>query len=133
MPKGNIATPVTLDTLSTFGTTVFPPLAIGGKTKKMKTIRTGKEIPIEIMDPTESATLHPPVPGSNPAPPYIPIPTQIERPSIVPVQNTSVFFEGNLVTVSGDGMGSVPPTVATPRPLTEPTIYPTILIGTRTV
>jgi hypothetical protein len=132
MPNGNIATPVTLDTLSTFGTTVFPPLAIGGKQKTMETIKTGEDF-FKIMDPTESAGTHPPVPGSNPVPPYIPTPTQIQRPSIVAVQNTSVYFEGNLVTVSGDGMDSDPPTVPTPRPLTEPTIYPTILIGTRTV
>jgi len=133
MPNGNIATPGTLDTLSTLGTTIFPPLAIGGKTKEMETIKTGEDEPLVIMDPTESAGTHPPVPGSNPVPPNIPTPTQIERPSIIPVQNTSVFFEGNLVTVSGDGMASVPPTVDTPRPLTEPTVYPTILIGTRTV
>jgi len=132
MPNGNIATPGTLDTLSTLGTTIFPPLAIGGKQKTMETIKTGEDF-FEIMDPTESAETHPPVPGSNPVPPYIATPDKIERPSIIPVQNTSVYFEGTLVTVSGDGMASVPPTVDTPRPLTEPTLYPNILIGTQSL
>lgn len=131
MPKGNIASTATLDTLSTNGVTSFPPLAIGGVQKEMETIFTGEDEPVVIMDPAESAGQHPRVPGVA-TPPAVATPPFIERPTIIAQQNTTVFFEGILVTVSGDAMAQVPSSpVPDPRPLTEPTLYPTILIGTQ--
>lgn len=130
MPKGNIASPATFDTLSIIGPTNYPPLAIGGVQKEMETIFTGEDVPVVIMDPAESAGQHPQVPGVA-TPPAVPAPPFIERPKIVAQQNTTVFFEGILVTVSGDAMLPAPTTTPSPRPLTEPTLYPTILIGTQ--
>lgn len=132
MPKGNIASPATLDTLSTTGSTDFLPLAIGGVVKEMETIFTGEDEPVVIMDPVESAGEHPNVPGVA-KPPAVPTPPFIERPTIIAQQNTTVFFEGILVTVSGDAMVQVgvPLPQPDPRLLTEPTLYPTILIGTQ--
>ena len=112
---------------------IYPPLAIGGVPEPLATVKTtvaGSDAPVEliIIDQAKSAGTHPPVPYSNP-----PIGTPIlSRPSIIPVQNTSVFMEGKLVTVTGDGMAG-PPAVPNPRPiigLTSPTLYPTIRIGT---
>ena len=112
---------------------IYPPLPIGGIEEELKTIKTsvaGQEKPVAmiIIDQEKSIGTHPPVTYSNP-----PIGTPIlSRPSITPVQNTSVFMEGQLVTVTGDGMAG-PPAVPNPRPiigLTSPTLYPTIRIGT---
>lgn len=112
---------------------IYPPLPIGGIPEPLATVKTtvaGSDVPKEliIIDQAKSVGTHPPVPYSNP-----PIGTPIlQRPSITPVQNTSVFMEGKLVTVTGDGMAG-PPAVPNPRPitgLTSPTLYPTIRIGT---
>ena len=112
---------------------IYPPLGIGGVTKSLATIKTtveGSDRPEEliIIDQAKSAGTHPTVLHSNP-----PIGTPIlQRPSITPVQNTSVYMEGKLVTVTGDGMSGAP-AVPNPRPitgLTSPTLYPTIRIGT---
>ena len=112
---------------------VYPPLAIGGIPEPLATVKTtvaGSDapVPVIIVDQKKSIGTHPPVPYSNPpiGNPVLP------RPSITPVQNTSVYMEGKLVTVTGDGMAG-PPAVPDPRPitgLTSPTLYPTIRIGT---
>lgn len=150
MGTGKIVNPGMDDTVSVIGTTIFPPQVIGGITKALETIKTSVpnpaagaegepdtlQVEIEIMDVEESAGTHPSVPGSNPVPPNIPTPPSIQRPTITPVQNTRVFFEGNLVTVAGDGMSTAPTTVPPIRPikdLTSPTLYPTIIIGTNPV
>ena len=76
-----------------------------------------------------------PVPGVPLLPPpSLPNPAVLNRPSVTPVVNSverGVYFEGKLVPVIGDGItgaGALP----SPRPLTTPTLYPTIIIGTRT-
>ena len=110
---------------------IYPPIPIGGIEEELQTIKTsvaGKPVRMVIIDQEKSIGTHPPVTYSNP-----PVGTPIlSRPSITPVQNTSVFMEGQLVTVTGDGMAG-PPAVPNPRPitgLTSPTLYPTIRIGT---
>ena len=152
MGSGKIVNPLMLDTVSVIGTTIFPAQPIGGILKELETIRTNVPNPnagaegepatiaekIKIMDVQKSAGIHPIVPGSNPVPPNIPTPPSIQRPTITPVQNTRVFFEGNLVTVGGDGMTTAPPTVPPIRPIVEglstvPSIYATIIIGTQPV
>ena len=84
-----------------------------------------------------------PVPGTNPVFPFIPTPATVDRPASVPVVNTRVFFGDGLgghrrVVVAGDELTTAPPTIPPTRridsnPLTVGTLYPTILIGTRTV
>ena len=147
MASGMIANPGMVDTVSVIGTTIFSPLAIGGVLKELETIKTSipnpsagtegqsdtLQVKMKVMDVAQSAGTHPDVPGSNPAPPFIPTPPSISRPTITAVQNTRVFFEGNLVTVVSDGMTTVPTTVPPIRlitDLTSPTEYPTIIIGT---
>jgi len=136
---GTIVNPSMLDTISTSPvqpTTTYPPTVIGGKTKTLETIKTNQdsESPdkIKIMDVMESMGTHPSVPGVDPlATPNYP---SIARPAIVAVQNTTVFFEGELVTCAGDAMLSDPITIGSPRPIVDPlttfTNYPTIRIGT---
>ena len=112
---------------------IYPPMIIGGIPKALVTIKstipgTDAPVPMIIIDQVASIGTHLPVPYSNP-----PVGTPLlVRPSIVQVQNTSVFMEGNLVPVTGDGMAGTP---AIPNPrtvigLTSPTLYPTIRIGT---
>ena len=131
---GEIANIGMVDTLSKGpGGEVYPPLAIGGIPKPLATIKTtvaGSDVPKEliVIDQAKSVGTHPPVPNTAS---ILQIPVLI-RPNITPVQNTSVFMEGKLVTVTGDGMAG-PPAVPNPRPitgLTSPTLYPTIRIGT---
>lgn len=134
---GTIVNPSMLDTISTSPvqpTTTYPPQGIGGITKTLQTILSGGDTPqpIEVMDVEESMGTHPLVLGVDPAlPPNYP---SIDRPSIVAVQNTTVFFEGELVTCAGDAMLSAPITIGAPRPIIDPltiqTNYPTIRIGT---
>lgn len=150
MGSGKIVNPLMDDTVSVIGTTIFPPLVIQGVQKELETIKTsvpnpsaGEEgqpdtlqVNMKIMDVAESSGSHPDVPGTNPVPPNIPTPPSIKRPTITAVQNTRVFFEGNLVTVAGDGMSSLPTTVPPIRPikdLTAPSEYPTIIIGTNPI
>ena len=125
MASGNIANPGMADTLSVIGTTEYAPLAIGGIMKELETIKTSipnplagteaqpdtLQVKVKVMDVAQSAGTHPDVPGVNPAPPFIPTPPSISRPTITAVQNTRVFFEGTLVLVGGDsvnGPGAVP-------------------------
>jgi len=157
---GEIVNPGMLDSPSVIGATTYPPLAIGGVLKSLdeptpeggiyttngggKTNSDGSPnpniLPIMIMDIEKSAGTYPPVPGVAP-PPIIPTPATINRTELVSVVNvplTGVYFRGNLVTVAGDGLLAAPPTIPPIRPiienvLTSPTLYPTIIIGTRTI
>ena len=131
---GEIANIGMVDTLSNGpGGEVYPPLFIGGIPKPLATIKTtvaGFDLPQEliIIDQAKSVGTHPPVPNSAS---LLGVPVLI-RPNIAPVQNTSVFMEGELVTVTGDGMSGLPAS-PNPRPitgLTSETLYPTIRIGT---
>ena len=131
---GEIANIGMVDTLSTGpGGEVYPPLAIGGIPEPLASVKTsvaGSDVPKEliIIDQAKSVGTHPPVPNSA----SITGQPLLIRPSITPVQNTSVFMEGKLVTVTGDGMAGLPAS-PNPRPitgLTSPTLYPTIRIGT---
>jgi len=159
---GDIVNPGMKDQLSVLGTTIFPQTPIGGTLLVLegdsegnraimttngqgKTLADGSPnpniLPIMIMDLENSE--YAPVPGTNPVPPGIPSPTQIQRPELQARQNPRVFFgdgQGNhvRVAVSGDVMVAEPPTVPPLRdilsdPLTSPTSYPTIVIGSRTV
>jgi len=159
---GDIVNPGMKDQLSVLGTTIFPQTPIGGTLLVLegdsegnraimttngqgKTLADGSPnpniLPIMIMDLENSE--YAPVPGTNPVPPGIPSPTQIQRPELQARQNPRVFFgdgQGNhvRVAVSGDVMVAKPPTVPPLRdilsdPLTSPTSYPTIVIGSRTV
>jgi hypothetical protein len=152
MALGNIANPAMVDTVSVIGTTIFSPAPIGGVLKPVEKILTssgtnaavnpdtGEAIaePIQIMDVAQSGGTHPSVPGSNPVPPFIPTPAAIQRPTIVAVRNTRVFFGGDLVTIAGDGLSTAPPTTPPIRsivsnPLTGPSLYPNIIIGTNPI
>ena len=145
------------------GTTLFPPtpigsspLILGGNPAKAgagginhtfgqgKTLADGtpnpNAAPMQIIDETVP---YAPVPGTNPVFPFIPTPATVDRPASVPVVNTRVFFGDGLgghrrVVVAGDELTTAPPTIPPTRridsdPLTVGTLYPTILIGTRTV
>jgi len=152
MGSGKIINPLMLDTVSVIGTTIFPAQPIGGSLKELETIKINVPNPnagaegepetiaekIKIMDVATSAGSHPPIAGFNPVPPNIPTPPSIQRPTITPVQNTRVFFEGNLVTVGGDGMSTAPLTVPPIRsivegPSTVSSTYAKIIIGTQPV
>ena len=145
------------------GSTTYPPtpigsapLVLGGNPAKAgagginhtfgqgKTLADGtpnpNAAPMQIIDETVP---YAPVPGTNPVFPFIPTPATVDRPASVPVVNTRVFFGDGLgghrrVVVAGDELTTAPPTIPPTRridsnPLTVGTLYPTILIGTRTV
>lgn len=143
MPVGNIAGPETLDTISFAGPPTVPPsyapTPIGGPSKECEKIKiniapSGEEsqyqnaIICDITAAAVSADPYPEVPATPTGPPCV-------RGPIIPTKNLSVFFEGQLVVVGGDGIsGKNPsPTFPEPRILTEPTFYPNILIGTNPV
>jgi len=132
MAKGNIASNITVDTTSYTSLPSVPPswvaTPIGGPLKECEKIKING-VNAQICDTSAEALLqepYPSVPGlPQPAPDCV-------RGPIIPTQNTSVYFEGQLVVVNGDAIqGSVG--VPNPRVLTEPTLYPTILIGTQVV
>ena len=108
-----------------------------GKTLADGTPNTGAA-PMQIIDETVP---YAPVPGVG-GPLGIPTPATVDRPASVATQNTRVFFGDGVgghrrVVVSGDYLTTAPPTVPPLRridsTLTVPSLYPTILIGTRTV
>jgi len=142
MPIGNIAGPETIDSVSYKAPPtvppVYPPAPIGGPVKECQTIKINIAPPggdaqyenANICDTTPSAVAadpYPEVPATPAGPPCI-------RGPIIPTKNLTVFFEGQLVVIRGDGIsGKAPPPTTTfpePRILTEPTFYPSILIGT---
>ena len=128
---GCIADSTTVDTVSTNATATYPIQSHGGRNITCLTIYSNgarlKHID-PIVDPTDVA-------GTPIQPLVPPVPQLLPRtPPIVGIVNTEargVYFEGKLVPVIGDGItgaGASP----SPRPLTTPTLYPTIHIGTRT-
>jgi len=116
---------------------VWPGLPIQGPTnypKPLLTIRTGateespEGLPIDIVDPSS-----PPVPAPGvwgrigPPPPLV----RLGVEGVVNSELRGVYFEGILVPVSGDAIRAVEGE-PNPRPLTGATIYPTIIIGSKT-
>lgn len=135
--EGTIVTGAALDSVSIREdiNAQYPPFAIQGAANyptPLPTIRTGatKEAPtgspIIIVDPGK-----PPLPAPGTWPNLIPpVPPPLVRDGIVGKVNTTVFFEGKRVVVSGDTVSAPtgkPPT----RDLTGTTPYPTIIIGTQ--
>ena len=129
--EGQIVDKTVLDTVSTNPTATYPVQAHGGEDKTYETIYTDRMtsmMKIVGLNPTSDPTDVPGV-GVTPAPPTLP-----RTPPIVGIVNAEargVYFEGTLVPVIGDGItgtGAAP----SPRPLTSPAKYPTIIIGTRT-
>ena len=135
--EGTIVTGAALDSVSIREdiNAQYPPFAIQGAANyptPLPTIRTGatKEaptgFPIIIVDPGK-----PPLPAPGTWPNLIPpVPPPLVRDGIVGKVNTTVFFEGKRVVVSGDTVSAPtgkPPT----RDLTGTTPYPTIIIGTQ--
>ena len=144
------------------GSTTYPPKPIGsaplvlngnpaanGGGGIMHTFGKGKTLadgtpnpgakPMEIIDETVP---YAPVEGVNPVFPFIPVPATVDRTEVTVQFNSKVFFGDGLgghrrVVVSGDQILTTPPTVPPLRridsTLTVPSLYPTILIGTRTV
>ena len=136
--EGTIVTGTALDSPSVIEdiTAQYPAYPIQGAANyptPLPTIRTGATkdeptgFPIIVVDPGKPPL---PVPGTwlNILPP---LPPPLVRDSIVGKVNTTVFFEGKRVVVSGDTVSAptgTPPT----RDLTGTTPYPTIIIGTQT-
>ena len=144
------------------GITTYPPTPIGsaplvlngnpaanGGGGIMHTFGKGKTLadgtpnpgaaPMQIIDETVP---YAPVAGVNPVFPFIPVPATVDRTEVTVQFNSRVFFGDGLgghrrVVVSGDQILTAPPTVPPLRridsTLTVPSLYPTILIGTRTV
>ena len=128
---GCIADSTTVDTVSTNATATYPIQSHGGRNITCLTIYSNgarlKHID-PIVDPTDVA-------GTPIQPLVPPVPQLLPRtPPIVGIVNTEargVYFEDVLVPVIGDGI-TAPLASPDPRPLTTPTLYPTIFIGTRT-
>ena len=135
--EGTIVTGAALDSVSIREdiNAQYPPFAIQGAANyptPLPTIRTGATkdeptgSPIIIVDPGK-----PPLPAPGTWPNLIPpVPPPLVRDGIVGKVNTTVFFEGKRVVVSGDTVSAptgTPPT----RDLTGTTPYPTIIIGTQ--
>ena len=128
---GCIADSTTVDTFSTNPTATYPVQSHGGRNITCLSIYSDgarlKHIDVTA-DPTDVA-------GTPIQPLVPPVPQILPRtPPLVPIVNTEargVYFEGKLVPVIGDGITGVGASPS-PRPLTTPTLYPTIHIGTRT-
>jgi len=129
--NGCIADSTTVDTVSANPTATYPIQSHGGDNITCNTIYSN-EAKIQHIDITSDPTDVTGVP-INPLVPPVPQPLP-RTPPVVGIVNTAargVYFEGILVPVIGDGItgaGAVPAV----RPLTTPTLYPTIHIGTRT-
>tara|TARA_B100000902_G_scaffold370813_1_gene396249 strand:- start:814 stop:1185 length:372 start_codon:yes stop_codon:yes gene_type:complete len=116
----NLVGPETVDTASTDGNCLYPPLALGGTPYPTKVVVGGN--PLLIYDNTSVPA---PVQGQkiNPSP----IPCQPAQRVIRPTVNNTVFINGRLPAVTGDEAQMV--IGSTPRPLTGPFQHPTIVIG----
>tara|TARA_B100000427_G_scaffold43127_1_gene31590 strand:+ start:161 stop:559 length:399 start_codon:yes stop_codon:yes gene_type:complete len=128
---GCIADVTTVDTVSANPSATYPIQSHGGKNMTCSSIYSnGAKITHldPITDPTD-------VTGVPIQPLVPPVPQPLPRTApIVGIVNSvarGVYFEDVLVPVIGDGINAP---LATPekRPLTTPTLYPTIHIGTRT-
>jgi len=113
----------------------YPPYPIQGATNyptPLPTIRTGatkevpKGLPVTIVNPGLPPA---PVPGTWDTL-LPPLPPPLIRTGTVGIQNPSVYMDQMLVPVSGDAVQAVGG-IPNPRPLTGLTIYPTIIIGTK--
>ena len=129
--EGQIVDKTVLDTASANPTATYPLQEHGGDDKTYQTIYTDRMtsmMKIVGLDPTSDPT---DVQGVGVTPAPNPLPRTPPVVGIVNAETRGVYFEGTLVPVIGDGItgtGAVP----TPRPLTSPAKYPTIIIGTRT-
>ena len=130
-PTGTMVDSLTQDTQSANATAIYQLQSHYGTDKTYNTIYCGGA-QITGLDPTSDPT---DVTGTPIQPLVPPVPQPLPRtPPIVPIVNTAargVYFEGVLVPVIGDGVtgiGAAP----SPRLLTTPGKYPTIVIGTRT-
>ena len=129
--EGQIVDKTVLDTASANPTATYPLQEHGGDDKTYQTIYTDRMtsmMKIVGLDPTSDPT---DVQGVGVTPVPLTLPRTPPVVGIVNAEARGVYFEGTLVPVIGDGItgtGAVP----TPRPLTSPAKYPTIIIGTRT-
>ena len=129
--EGQIVDKTVLDTVSANPTATYPLQAHGGEDKTYQTIYTDRMtsmMKIVGLDPTSDPT---DVQGVGVTPVPLTLPRTPPVVGIVNAEARGVYFEGTLVPVIGDGItgtGAAP----SPRPLTSPAKYPTIIIGTRT-
>ena len=129
--EGQIVDKTVLDTASANPTATYPVQAHGGEDKTYQTIYTDRMtsmMKIVGLDPASDPT---DVTGVGVTPAPNPLPRTPPIVGIVNAEARGVYFEGTLVPVIGDGItgtGAAP----SPRPLTSPAKYPTIIIGTRT-
>ena len=84
--------------------------------------------PILIVDPASPPT---PAPGIWSKPSVPPPLVRVGVEGVVNSEARGVYFEGTLVPVSGDAIRAVTGE-PNPRPLTGGTLYPTIIIGSKT-
>ena len=112
-------------------------LTIQGPTnypKPLLTIRTGateekpEGSPINIVDPNSPPAPAPGAWGRIPPPPPL---VRLGVQGVVNSELRGVYFEGMLVPVSGDAILAAEGE-PNPRPLTGATVYPTIIIGSKT-
>ncbi len=112
--------PTTVDTSSTDGNCVYPAAALGGSPVVSPNITIGGQ---QVQFYT-SATVPATVVGQK-VNPLIPAPCQPGVRVIVPSNNTTVFFNGQLPAVAGD----LAQMAGTNRPLVGPYGPSTVLIG----
>lgn len=131
---GQILGQVAVDTLSANPTGTFPPKSVSFEMKKLNTIKynfADSSETMEIVDVTKG-TPYESVNGIPFPPLTSTIPPQLPRPVVVPIQNTTVFMEGTLVTVDGDAVAG-PGALPDPRILHGSGSYANIIIGTNVV
>ena len=113
----------TMDTPSTEGNCVYAATPLGGSPYQATTIRVGSQM-LEGYTSLSPLTNAP----STKVNPINPLPCAPGVRKIVPVKNTTVFFENKLFAVMGDEAKLV---VGSNRPLTGPYIHPRIVIGSK--
>ena len=120
----NIVGPDCVDTPSTEGNCLYPAEALGGAPYRSPNVQMEGEN-VEIYN---SLNFPADVVGEkiNPA---IPIPCLPGKRRIEPIFNDSVLINNQLFAVTGDEADLIISGVSTPRTLTGPFKYPTIVIG----
>jgi hypothetical protein len=113
----------TVDTPSTDGNCLYPAAALGGAPVVSPNIKIGGQ----QAEFYTSATVPDTVEGVK-VNPLIPLPCLPGVRVIVPTNNTTVFFNGQLPAVAGD----LAQMVGTNRPLVGPYGLATVLIGSTT-